>query len=65
MRSPELLDRVEVNDLLEKASGTLEGLENLVELIREDASHPERVQAYSTHAERLLRILRNDFSFLL
>ena len=65
MRSPELLDSADVNDLREKACGTLEGLENLVELIREDASHPERVQTYSAHAERLLRTLRNDFFFLL
>jgi hypothetical protein len=60
MDSPNMLDIGEEEGLREKASNTLEALEGLVELIREDASHPDRIKAYSNHAERLLRALRNE-----
>jgi adenylate cyclase len=60
MDSPKVPDIVEEEDLREKASNTLEALQDLVELIREDASHPDRIQTYSNHAERLLQALRND-----
>lgn len=47
-------------DLTSRVRSTLDGLQSLVQLIREDTMHPRRIKAYVTQADKLLRTLHND-----
>lgn len=58
MNSPTLpyLVRSESHEAIE----SLEALQNLIELIREDIQHPLRIKAYLDQANKLIRTMRRD-----